>query len=1301
MKKNTLFIIALLVATLCFSQKVTLVGMNHTSTDGFSFTASENIPAGEIIYFTDNAYNSGSNAFTFNGFPSGEAVVKYTVGSGGLGMGVVVFVDEVSSNTLSTTCSSGNCGSAIVSTATGNGNFSISTNGDGLYAYSDNDENAVNGVTEVYSVLYTGSGVPPTQNGGTIPAPENPTSDFPNAIVIDGFPDDGDNFSGLDRVEYKFDPASLRDGAARADIEDVSNWIHSMPNQPLSVVAFTNVNLAANTPPTVAENNVTVSIEENQTFVYDVDATDLEDDAAGVALTYSISSTDGIDRNFFEIVSNTGVVSFKVAPDFENPQDFGGNNGYNIRVLITDSEGEQAFQNITAHVTDVVEIVDTDGDGVADYEDNCPDTANPDQADFDNDGYGDICDLDDDNDGILDTEECEETSNLEIVNVLPGKTNSYTINSTTFLNFNSKLNNSANFGPGGTVIQVPVTIGSQTDIVNAAYLEGGTLLFDGFTSDPLYSAGELAGIEQFVRDGGVLMSTNDFDSYDPVSSHFGLIAGPNLNVSTSWQIQNIDHPLINGNNGLGVDLRNKIVIAAGTYSGFVSGVLATDIVIARDVSTNLPTIILRELGNGTIIFTGDEGIFRNVSPGPTFDPADNEDALAAAIIGFSVGSAAGNCDADFDEIDNQFDLDSDNDGCPDALEGNGGFDISQTIDGMLIGDVDSNGVPVIAGAAGQEIGVSQIFDASCACYINSFAWEGNTNSDWTIADNWENSNAPSLSVSGSITIPTGLTNYPVLTSGQDLYISDCSNITIENGASLIVNPNTTVSNDGIVTNNGTLTFESDATGSAYIGAGSGTFVGDATIERYIPAKRAYRQLASPVNTSSPISENWQLGTHITGPAGNTDGFDATNTGNPSMFLFDNEAYSYMAMPNTNATNLISGNMYHTLIRGDRTIDLTLNEPTPTVTTLRATGELTAENQSATTITVNVSEQRFIAFGNPYQAPINMQTVLTTNATNINPTFYWVWDPTLGTRGAYVAVVASLGIASSPSSNVNQYLQAGQAAWVNTTESGIGNSSISFTQDSKATAETETLVFKTSGKTETAGQLYLSLFESSALAANNTATDGLLIIFDTAGNNAIDDFDAPKLINSDENFATNNDGQLLSIESRSVPSNNEEIQLEINTYRNTDYTIVAHANSLQNGATYLFDAYTGISTEIPQTGSVNYAYTVNSGDDASMAPDRFKLKFASSTLSTSTFDIQGIQLYPNPTNIGKFYLNIPLGMDDLEVTLYNALGAKLFSKSGFNGGTKASIDTSSILSQGMYFVKLSSKGSTITKKLNIN
>ncbi len=73
-------------------------------------------------------------------------------------------------------------------------------------------------------------------------------------------------------------------------------------------------------------------VAENATVVGTVTASDADTPVA--SLSYSIAG--GVDADLFAIDAKTGGLTFKEAPDFENPADDGGNNVYDVVVKVFD-----------------------------------------------------------------------------------------------------------------------------------------------------------------------------------------------------------------------------------------------------------------------------------------------------------------------------------------------------------------------------------------------------------------------------------------------------------------------------------------------------------------------------------------------------------------------------------------------------------------------------------------------------------------------------------------------------------------------------------------------------------------------------------------------------------------------------------------------------------------------------------------------------------------------------------------------------------------------------------------------------
>jgi hypothetical protein len=492
-------------------------------------------------------------------------------------------------------------------------------------------------------------------------------------------------------------------------------------------------------------------------------------------------------------------------------------------------------------------------------------------------------------------------------------------------------------------------------------------------------------------------------------------------------------------------------------------------------------------------------------------------------------------------------------------------------------------------------------------------------------------------------------------------------------------------------------------------------VSNMVVERYIPAKRAYRLLSSPVTSTTSIKYNWQenqnntsplfannsnsasgYGTHIAGSTTGTNGFDATQSGSPSLFLFDNNTQAWTAITNTETNTLNVGEGYRLMVRGDRSIDMNTNTPSPTNTILRTTGTLKIGIHTVSGLSATADAYNFI--GNPYQSPVDIQTVLT-SSTNVNPNFYYVWDPKVGGtngRGAYVTYSFSTNTNNVSGSAVNAFLQPMQACFVKTLANGA--TSVVFQEANKTTTTNEN-VYRNA--TSALPILQLNLFDAASFTQGNTAVDGVMCVFGSNFSNNLDAFDAEKLTNLDENMAILVENNKQSIASYNLPNESTIYPLNISNYRTANYMFTASVSNYEGLTPFLHDTFLNSFTAV--TNNLQYAFSVNADNALSTAANRFKIVFSNQLLQTPDFDVLAqVSVYPNPAKTSEFNLVMPSFDEKYEVTLFNDLGQKIAINQVTKTENGARCIIKNTLAQGIYHIIIKTNtGDSVVKKWVIN
>lgn len=514
---------------------------------------------------------------------------------------------------------------------------------------------------------------------------------------------------------------------------------------------------------------------------------------------------------------------------------------------------------------------------------------------------------------------------------------------------------------------------------------------------------------------------------------------------------------------------------------------------------------------------------------------------------------------------------------------------------------------------------------------------------------------------------------------------------------------------------GYLTLKSSATGTAYIadltnaGANTGnTITGSVKVERYIAgsgsafpvsgnSKRGFRFIGHPFSASIGLNEiNGASEFSITGASGSSNGFQTSGSNNPSAFWYDPTVATagsnttvgagsgasadagWKAFTNTNGVGANAwgvGQGIRFLFRGDQTqglntnADYTMNPATASMTGTVNMGPVTLNLASN-----NANAKGFNVLANPLPAPVDLS--LTTSRTNMGANF-WVFDPSIGSRGGYSAAKP---FASS------YVLPLGGAFVAEVTTVGSA-SSLTFPEAAKATTPTDNLFRNFSQDS------YIQLKLESA----NMDWGELNFNLGKKYKAATEYVDGAKFINSDVNFySITSDDNRLSLDYRQL-AEGDVIPLGLQTNLARSFTIRAvDVNLIAGEQLYLVDKFLNTETKL-ETGMV-YNF-VTTSDAASQGEARFAISRKQGLLPVvaPTFSIK---LSPNPA---RDMVTVSFTNEVAANTIINITNAEGKIVSSTNAGNvQSGISSINVkrLAKGTYYVTLSNGMAKKTEKLII-
>lgn len=521
---------------------------------------------------------------------------------------------------------------------------------------------------------------------------------------------------------------------------------------------------------------------------------------------------------------------------------------------------------------------------------------------------------------------------------------------------------------------------------------------------------------------------------------------------------------------------------------------------------------------------------------------------------------------------------------------------------------------------------------------------------------------------------------------------------------------------GILTSNERLALKSDQNGTAIITQGNtaGNYInGKVILERYIPAKRAWRLIGFPITTAASPTINEALqdsvggnsssnpnpgfGTHITGGS-IANGFDQNGTGFSSLKTL--AGTSWQAVTTTNQA-LSNDQKYFIFIRGSRANNLSLGTAASAdKTTLRFKANVNQGDQN-----ININSTGWQLIPNPFNARLNLNQVAIVNSGLINRNFKF-WDPKMGGSnnvGGYVTASFNgidYDFTPVPVSAITEYAQPFAAFFVD----AIATGALSIKEAHKCNCGSDN-VFRPAADLQTKIRINLKSFNNDG---TNAIVDGVLAVFNEKYSSDIDAFDAVNLKNTNtESLGILRSDQKISIERRSDQFEIDTINLHLSNVfiRNYQFEISASNFNRLGLTAVLQDLFTGIQTELNPNGISLYNFSVNS-NTGTYASNRFRIILKKETLILPQATIKIFNATPIKNNyagtgavslnwklINQQYISSNQIEKSTDSTHFTTLGSVSISDLLLSEGNYQLTDTEPFIGNNYYRVKITERNAT--------